>query len=127
MYPCPRNGKFTWVQHGYTLLYTLLFLSLLCNIFALYIFALNTMSNSLFLRMFEVEYWSLEQRKLKLSAKTPGVLDGQIVYISGGASGMGLASAVLFQSKGANVFVVDVLDAINPLLLAPFSLVSINL
>jgi len=66
------------------------------------------MSNSFFLRMFEVEYWSLEQRKLKLNAKTPGVLDGQIVYISGGASGMGLASAVLFQSKGANVFVVDV-------------------
>ena len=57
---------------------------------------------------FDVEYWELEQRKLRLNKKLPGVLDGQIVYITGGASGMGLATAVLFQSKGASVFIADV-------------------
>ena len=59
-------------------------------------------------KRFEVEYWELEQRKLKLNSKAPGALDGQVVYITGGASGMGLATAVLFQAQGANVFIADV-------------------
>jgi len=58
--------------------------------------------------MFDVEYWELEQRKLRLNAKTPGALDGQVVYITGGASGMGLATAKLFQQHGASVFIADV-------------------
>ena len=58
--------------------------------------------------MFDVEYWELEQRKLRLNAKTPGKLDGQVVYITGGASGMGLATAQLFQENGASIFIADV-------------------
>ena len=71
---------------------------------------------------FNVEYWELEQRKLKLGAKAPGSLDGQIVYVTGGASGMGLATARLFHEHGAHVFVADVRqDRIHQVLLNDLS------
>ena len=57
--------------------------------------------------LFDCEYWELEQRKLKLGKKSPGPLDGKICYVTGGASGMGLATARLFAEQGCNVFIVD--------------------
>jgi rhamnose utilization protein RhaD (predicted bifunctional aldolase and dehydrogenase)/NAD(P)-dependent dehydrogenase (short-subunit alcohol dehydrogenase family) len=56
--------------------------------------------------LFDMEYWSLEQAKLGKS-KAP-VLQGKVAYITGAASGIGLASANLFAEQGANLFLVDV-------------------
>ena len=55
--------------------------------------------------MFDMEYWSLEQAKLGKSKPLP--FAGQVVYISGAASGIGLATARLFAQQGACLFLVD--------------------
>ncbi|MCH8209042.1 MAG: bifunctional aldolase/short-chain dehydrogenase, partial [Nitrospinae bacterium] len=55
--------------------------------------------------LFDMEYWSLEQAKLGKSA--PLALQGKVAYISGAASGIGFATARLFASQGANLFLVD--------------------
>lgn len=55
--------------------------------------------------LFDMEYWSLEQAKLGKS-KAPK-LQGKVVYITGAASGIGLATACLFAEQGANLFLVD--------------------
>ncbi len=55
--------------------------------------------------MFDMEYWSLEQAKLGKRAPLP--FEGQVAYISGAASGIGLATARLFAQKGASLFLVD--------------------
>ena len=55
--------------------------------------------------LFDMEYWSLEQAKL--GKNKPAVAQGKIVYITGAASGIGLATAELFAKNGANLFLVD--------------------
>ena len=55
--------------------------------------------------LFDMEYWSLEQAKL--GKKKPAKLQGKVVYLSGAASGIGLATARLFAKNGANLFLVD--------------------
>ena len=52
-----------------------------------------------------MEYWSLEQAKL--GKKKPPLAQGKIVYITGAASGIGLATAKLFAENGASLFLVD--------------------
>lgn len=56
-------------------------------------------------QIFEMEYWSLEQAKL--GAKKPPLMAGQVVLITGGAGGIGLACAQAFAAQGANIFLVD--------------------
>ena len=56
--------------------------------------------------LFDMEYWSLEQAKLGKS-KAPA-LQGKVAYITGAASGIGLATAMLFAEQGANLFLADV-------------------
>ena len=51
--------------------------------------------------LFDMEYWSLEQAKLGKSK--PALAQGKIVYITGAASGIGLATAELFAKNGANL------------------------
>ena len=55
--------------------------------------------------MFAVEYWSLEQAKLGKAAEPP--LARQIVVVTGGASGIGAATAAAFAAEGAEVAVLD--------------------
>lgn len=55
--------------------------------------------------LFDMEYWSLEQAKLGKSQ--PKKLQGKVVVISGAASGIGLATARLFATHGANLFLLD--------------------
>ena len=56
--------------------------------------------------LFDIEYWSLEQAKLAKSADKP--LTGQIAVVTGGASGLGLATARLLKEEGAEVCIFDV-------------------
>jgi NAD(P)-dependent dehydrogenase (short-subunit alcohol dehydrogenase family) len=53
-----------------------------------------------------VEYWSLEQAKLKGAVARP--FTGQVVAVTGGAGGIGLAAARAFAAEGAAVAVLDV-------------------
>ncbi len=55
--------------------------------------------------IFDIEYWSLEQAKLGKAAEKP--LSRRIVAITGGASGIGRATAEAFAREGAEVAILD--------------------
>jgi len=55
--------------------------------------------------LFDMEYWSLEQAKLGKASPRP--LQGQVVYVSGAARGIGAATAVAFASAGATLYLTD--------------------
>lgn len=57
--------------------------------------------------LFEVEYWDLEQAKLKSAGKPP-VFGGEIVCITGAASGIGKACVDSFLARGAAVIALDI-------------------
>jgi rhamnose utilization protein RhaD (predicted bifunctional aldolase and dehydrogenase)/NAD(P)-dependent dehydrogenase (short-subunit alcohol dehydrogenase family) len=59
--------------------------------------------------LFDVEYWDLEQAKLKKGGKPPAFA-GEIVLVTGGASGIGRAAVASFLARGAAVLALD-LDA----------------
>jgi rhamnose utilization protein RhaD (predicted bifunctional aldolase and dehydrogenase)/NAD(P)-dependent dehydrogenase (short-subunit alcohol dehydrogenase family) len=54
--------------------------------------------------IFDVEYWSLEQAKLKKEKKE---LEGSIVVITGAFGGIGTATYKLFKKYGAEVILID--------------------
>ncbi len=54
---------------------------------------------------FDIEYWSLEQAKLAKGTEKP--LARRICVITGGASGIGAATAKAFAAEGAEVCVLD--------------------
>ena len=54
---------------------------------------------------FAMEYWSLEQAKLGAAAEKP--LQGHVVVVTGGAGGIGAATAAAFAAEGAEVVVLD--------------------
>jgi len=55
--------------------------------------------------LFDMEYWSLEQAKLGKAKPKP--LQGQVVYISGAARGIGAACARAFSEAGASLYLTD--------------------
>lgn len=56
--------------------------------------------------LFDVEYWSLEQAKVKREPELP--LGKQIALVTGAASGLGKATATLFVELGAHVIATDI-------------------
>ena len=55
--------------------------------------------------IFDIEYWSLEQAKLGAVAEKP--MARRIAVVTGGASGIGAATAAAFAKEGAEVVVLD--------------------
>jgi len=55
--------------------------------------------------IFDIEYWSLEQAKLGAAVEKP--LARRIAVVTGGASGIGAATAAAFAKEGAEVVVLD--------------------
>ena len=56
--------------------------------------------------IFDVEYWVLEQAKLKLGSKKMP-LTSKVAVVTGGASGIGLAITKELTEQGAKVFSLD--------------------
>lgn len=61
--------------------------------------------------LFDVEYWSLEQAKLKVAKAALGPLERRIALVTGAARGIGRATAELFLELGAHVLVSDLDEA----------------
>ncbi|WP_455203802.1 bifunctional aldolase/short-chain dehydrogenase [Kaarinaea lacus] len=62
--------------------------------------------------LFDIEYWELEQAKLKKSSASPS-LQGKVAVVSGAASGIGKACVEALQQHGAAVAALDLDPAIN--------------
>ena len=63
---------------------------------------------------FDIEYWDLEQAKLKKAGKLPE-FTGEVVIVTGAASGIGKACAEAFLRRGAAVVGLDRNPAIETL------------
>lgn len=57
-------------------------------------------------KIFEVEYWELEQAKLKKSGSAPE-FSGKVALVTGAASGIGKACAETLRARGAAVAALD--------------------
>lgn len=68
--------------------------------------------------IFDVEYWVLEQAKLKLAGK-PATFAGEIACVTGGAAGIGRACVDALLSQGAAVVGLDVDPAVASMIARP--------
>jgi rhamnose utilization protein RhaD (predicted bifunctional aldolase and dehydrogenase)/NAD(P)-dependent dehydrogenase (short-subunit alcohol dehydrogenase family) len=64
--------------------------------------------------LFDVEYWDLEQAKLKKGGKPP-VFAGEVALVTGAASGIGKAAVAAFLARGAAVVGLDLDSKIESL------------
>jgi len=63
-------------------------------------------------QMFDMEYWELQQAKLRKSGISPG-LQGKVAMITGAASGIGLACTEMLLEQGAAVVGLDINSEIS--------------
>lgn len=68
--------------------------------------------------LFDMEYWDLEQAKLRL-AGAPPPLAGQVALVTGAASGIGRACAALLLANGAAVVGLDISPEIETKFVGP--------
>jgi rhamnose utilization protein RhaD (predicted bifunctional aldolase and dehydrogenase)/NAD(P)-dependent dehydrogenase (short-subunit alcohol dehydrogenase family) len=68
--------------------------------------------------IFEVEYWDLEQAKLRKAGPSPE-FQGEVVLITGAASGIGKACAEAFLKRGAAVVGLDLNRGVTTLVKCP--------
>jgi len=68
--------------------------------------------------IFDVEYWDLEQAKLRRQP-APASLAGQVAVVTGAASGIGRACAVGLAEQGATVIGVDIDPAVGDVAAGP--------
>jgi rhamnose utilization protein RhaD (predicted bifunctional aldolase and dehydrogenase)/NAD(P)-dependent dehydrogenase (short-subunit alcohol dehydrogenase family) len=68
--------------------------------------------------LFDIEYWDLEQAKLRRGAKPP-VLSGEVALVTGAASGIGKACAAALLARGAAVIGLDISAGVETLHDAP--------
>lgn len=68
--------------------------------------------------IFEVEYWDLEQAKLRLAGK-PASFAGEVALVTGGASGIGRACVEALLAQGAAVVSLDADPAVETMLQRP--------
>ncbi|HSN90184.1 MAG TPA: SDR family NAD(P)-dependent oxidoreductase, partial [Anaeromyxobacteraceae bacterium] len=64
--------------------------------------------------LFEVEYWDLEQAKLRAAGKPPP-LAGEVALVTGAASGIGKATVEALLARGAAVVGLDLAPAVETL------------
>lgn len=64
--------------------------------------------------IFEVEYWDLEQAKLR-KAGAPPVFSGEVALVTGAASGIGKACVASLLARGAAVIGLDIAEAVHSL------------
>ncbi|MCB1085630.1 MAG: bifunctional aldolase/short-chain dehydrogenase [Verrucomicrobiae bacterium] len=57
-------------------------------------------------KLFEIEYWDLEQAKLKKSGSAP-IHQGKVAVVTGSAAGIGFACAETLAEQGAKVIGID--------------------
>ncbi len=69
-------------------------------------------------KIFEVEYWELEQAKLRKGGATPE-LQGEVALVTGAASGIGKACVESLLARGAAVIGLDLDGSIETLLEQP--------
>jgi len=62
--------------------------------------------------LFAVEYWDLEQAKLKRAGRPP-VFAGEVALVTGAASGIGKACVAALRKRGAAVVALDINPAIG--------------
>ena len=65
--------------------------------------------------IFEVEYWELEQAKLKKTGSGSKVFQGRVALVTGAASGIGRACIERLQAQGAAVVALDINPTIETL------------
>jgi rhamnose utilization protein RhaD (predicted bifunctional aldolase and dehydrogenase)/NAD(P)-dependent dehydrogenase (short-subunit alcohol dehydrogenase family) len=68
--------------------------------------------------IFDVEYWDLEQAKLKSGGPAP-LFAGEIAWVSGGAKGIGRACVEALLRRGAAVVALDLDPAVESLFQRP--------
>jgi NAD(P)-dependent dehydrogenase (short-subunit alcohol dehydrogenase family) len=68
--------------------------------------------------IFDVEYWDLEQAKLRAAGKTP-LFGGEIALVTGAASGIGRACVEALLARGAAVLGLDINAAVTAVTKSP--------